>query len=275
MKKWEANEQICFDYISKTYRFDGVKYKQMGSSDSTKSDIYVESIRNMGSFYIETKSAIAQFAQFVLFPNNERREFVFSSENMFPNTDNSRKIIELMNNNYDYYSCGDGLKVLPTKYDDIYSKWIEDCCRFKNCKFIVSRYPEGNRFVIFPVTELRHYFDISGVYRVKKSGSSDLPQKYEEVVKSRIKRISPLSSVYREGKKYFVSNYSSRNFELCFDDFNVFLSSDSPKPGDLVIRKLSNTYHSNVIFTIKLFGTQRQDDLNLFRMALFNLSNRS
>ncbi len=250
---WKDTEKDCFNYLVNHYERNGVKFTPMGDSDSTQSDILVTTRKS--SFYIEVKSPDSQCGQFVLFPDDKTKSFVFSSQNKVRETNNSRKIMDLMNNQYSYYSTGDDYKYLPEGHENLYWDWVVDCYKNKDCKYVITKDRHGV-FILFPLEKIREYFSIKGVFRIKKSGSSDLPKKYDDLIESILSSYSPESSFERRGKSFYVKNYKSSNYSFEQDDFSVLLVRE--KPSEYKVRKLSNTFNKNVIFTINLSETNKK-----------------
>ena len=95
MENWRKFELECVDYLNKTY---GNYFSHLGFSDSTTSDI--EYKKDEKSFCIEAKMPSAQSGQFVLLPDSDKKEFVFSPRNKSKIDENVEFIIDHMNKNF-------------------------------------------------------------------------------------------------------------------------------------------------------------------------------
>ncbi len=263
MKPGEAFEIDCHNYLIQNYSKPNIIFRHNGGMDSTTSDICV--IKNgCESFYIEAKDASAQSGQFVLLPDKEKRVFVFSKRNRSVPNDMTNVIINYMNLNFDRFNnagtSGEHLDIDR----NVFSNWIIGHYMARNVKYVISYY---NGFIIFPIRKFADYFDISANYRIKKSGSGEPSQRDTPAVKNLISSVYPNAEFVSDGKKLFVSlndNLSQNKFYL--NDRTYLLS---PRDYDYYeIKKLSNTYNMNVIFSIKSKRPQDPNDLLEFQNDL-------
>ena len=102
MKTWQEFENSCYEHLLKEYG-DFCSFEQLGKSDSTNSDIKVTK-RNKEKFFIETKDNRAQCGQFVLLPDEEKSEFVYSTRNKSNLNKYSQKIIDYMNKHFEVFA---------------------------------------------------------------------------------------------------------------------------------------------------------------------------
>ena len=259
MKAWEKNELECCDYLNRKYGFTGTIFESKGGADSTQSDIFVK--KNNKGFFIEAKMKVAQCTQFVLFPNYEKSVFVFSDKNKTKESDSCRKIIDIMNAQFSYFSSSAQLKPLPSDCDSckLYAEWIIECYKAKKTNYIITQ--NDGEFVILPLEKLLDYFSVSAVYRVKKSGSSDpTPAQMESLISILKKRYTEVF-VKKEEKHYQVYNCPNSMPSITKDGYEYLFRNDGKY---YTVRRLSNTYNSNVIFSIKLKKRQEEKDLNQF-----------
>ncbi len=233
--------------------------------DSTKSDIAV--IKNgILDFYIEAKDAFAQSGQFVLLPNEMNQTFMFSPRNHSTPNAMTDIIIKYMNNNFQKFNhagtAGQSLEI----DSNIFSNWIIEYYKAKNVKYVISFNKE---FVIFPIRKFKHYFNISAKYRIKKSGSREPAKKELEIVKLTIKKLYPTAVFSQEQDKLFVKiTESLTTNKFILGDYTFYFSKYNADSYE--IRKLSNTYNMNVIFSIKLIQSQDINDLKEFESDLGN-----
>ncbi len=263
MRPGEAFELQCYEHLKRTYETAKTKFYHEGGMNSTTSDIEV--IKNgITDFYIEAKDSLAQSGQFVLLPNEETEEFIFSPRNKSEQNEMTDIIIEYMNNNFHRFNnagtAGQSLGIDT----NIFADWIIEHYINKNVKFVISY---GRDYVILPIHKFSQYFQINATYRIKKSGSRESAIKDMPVVKDTINHLYPSAMYSHEGKKLFVNiteNLTTDKFVL--GDFTFFLSKQTQNKYE--VRKLSNTYNMNVIFSIKLIKSQDINDLREFEAEL-------
>ncbi|MEI0487107.1 hypothetical protein [Brachyspira intermedia] len=251
-KLWKIFEKECFNYLQDTYT--NVKFKHIGASDSTVSDIKV--IDN--DFFIEVKSAISQCGQFVVLEYNN--SFIYSNQNKTYINQYSKYIINYMNKNFDvFYNAGTrGVDININK--DIFVSWIIDFYKTKNTKYFITK---ADNYIIIPLEKIYEYFDITACYRVKKSGSSNPSRKNIDEIVNFLKNNSIKFELEINSKKlYIITEY---NFNKKININNYSYQFNNIDKNIYNVRKLSNTNNANVIFSIKLIKNyQEENDLRLF-----------
>lgn len=245
MKKWQKFEKDCYDYLNMKYGNEAT-FVYEGGSNSNISDIHATT-KDGKDFYIEAKKCPAQCGQFVLTPNKENKEFIFSENNATVNNKYSEKIINHMNAFYEQYANAGkkGEKISFNGSEDIFINWIKDMYRQKNVKYFIT-----NNFKIVPMEKLSDYFTVEAVYRAKKSGSSNPSKKnINGLIEYLHNNKFNITDIKMDGKKLYV--YSTE----CLDGLKfLFLENEYMfrlNDNKIEIRKLSNTCNSNVIFKLK------------------------
>lgn len=263
MASWQNFELECYNYLNKTYG-NICDFKYWGKSDSTKSDIMVTTQDDV--FYIEVKESTAQSGQFVLIPDKDKKEFIFSNKNKTKPNEFTNIITESMNTDFDRFNDAGtaGQKININK--NIFSQWIIDYYKAKNVKFIITKSFE---YIIFPIDKFADYFDIVATYREKKSGSSGLAKKYYSDVLLKLNSIYPNIQSHIYDSKLFV-NYPSNISGKCFvhDGKEIFLSDKGS--GEYEVRQLSKTRNKNVIFSLSLKKKEAAEDIAIFESTLNN-----
>lgn len=264
MKPGEEFEIRCYEYLKRLYTTDTTSFHLEGGMNSTKSDIAV--IKNgYIDFYIEVKDTLAQSGQFVLLPDEESRTFVFSPRNHSEPNEMTEIIIKYMNSDFDRFNnagtAGESLNIDST----VFSNWIIQHYAEKNVKYVISY---KNDYVILPIRKFAKYFTIFAKYRIKKSGSGEPAKKDISTVKAMIQSFYPMVSFSSQGKKLF-ANIDSKITQDRFiiGKYNYYFSKHDNNIYE--IRRLSNTYNMNVIFSIQLKQSQDQSDLDEFKADLF------
>ncbi|MGN0679367.1 MAG: hypothetical protein ACI4JS_06875 [Oscillospiraceae bacterium] len=260
MKPREEFEIQCYEFLKRKY---GDKFHREGGMDSTKSDIAVIK-NNCVDFFIEAKDTAAQSGQFVLLPDEDTKTFVFSPRNHSDPNEMSDIMIEYMNQDFERFnSAGTAGESLDID-SNVFSNWIIGHYMDKNVKYVIS-YKNG--YVILPIRKFAEYFDISATYRIKKSGSGKPAKKDIPEIIREISKIYPTIEYYKEGKSLIVctpENVSQKMFSL--GKYTYLFSKQDTNTYE--IRKLSNTYNMNVIFSIWLKRSQDLGDLREFEWDL-------
>lgn len=263
MKPGEEFELRCYEYLKRFYKTKNADFYHEGGMDSTKSDIAV--IQNgKVKFYIEVKDIVAQSGQFVLLPDENTETFIFSSRNKSKENEMTDVIIRYMNSDFQRFNhAGTAGKCLNIDIN-VFANWIIQHYKDKNVKYVISFDKE---YVIFPIYKFQQYFDIQATYRIKKSGSSTPAKKDIEIIKQYVKYAYNTARFRQEQKKLYVEItevITSEKFML--GNYTYYFSKQNS--NEYEIRKLSNTYHMNVIFSIKLKKAQDESDLKEFEAEL-------
>lgn len=263
MRPGEQFELRCYEYLKKFYKTKETDFYHEGGMDSTKSDI--AAIKNGRiDFYIEAKDALAQSGQFVLLPDEKREVFVFSPRNHSQPNEMTDIIIDYMNRDFQRFNnagtAGQSLDIDT----GVFADWIVEHYKDKNVKYVISC---DKDYVIFPIRKFEQYFNIIASYRIKKSGSGEPAKRDILAVKQMIKEYYTTSKFSQEGKKLFVDiSESVQKDRFILGEYTYYLSEQNF--GNYEVRRLSNTYNMNVIFSIKLIKTQDKNDLEEFESDL-------
>lgn len=247
MKAWEIFEIDCTNYLNNHFG-EYASFERRGGSDSTVPDIYVttESGRN---FYIDAKRSSAQCGQFVLLPNEETRTFDYSTGNEMPIDEYAQSIIDHMNNDFDTFSAAGtkGEDIIMANSSDIFLNRVINHYRHKGAEFFITK-----GFTILPIENFGDYFNITAKFRIKRSGSSDVGKKSFGILTEYIRTIDyVITNVsYRDAKLFVTSPQQLHDRRFSFNDREYMFSKKDGNEYEL--RKLSNTFNHNVIFSIKL-----------------------
>lgn len=244
MAIWKNFEVECTNYLKKTYGAYA-NFTHKGGADSTVPDINVET--DHCSFYIEVKHSPAQCGQFVLLPDISTRTFEYSPHNINQINPYAKEIIEHMNKSFDQFrNAGTtGKDIILPNDQDIFSKWIIEIYKKKGVRFLIT-----NNQILLPIEHIKEYFDISAKYRIKRSGSSNVGRSSIPTVKEYLLRDYIVQDTRIDGDKLFIISHETyHNKRFILRDFEYMFSL---RNHEYEIRKLSNTYNANVIFSIKL-----------------------
>lgn len=275
MSLWQTNEVRSRNYLQRTYgdRF-GVTFQLFGGSDSTKPDILVQK-NGLPIFYVESKSEKAQSGQFVALANIRTRSFVFSPRNHSKPNSFTDQILAYMNQHFrDHVSPGTGgikLALDPS----LFASWITNYYRQKGVRFFII--PTKTSYAIFPLDSFEDYVDVDASYRLKGSGSSNPARKSYTAIRCVLQRqygIVPTDTSTSDGKFFFTAPTEELNNAIFYLAPNRYLlAKRSINPSGTrytyEVRKLSNTKHATVIFSITPKGrNQDPQDLRRFEQAL-------
>lgn len=276
---WEKFEKDCFKYLSDKYSGE-FSFEAHGEHDSTKADIEVVSLEE-SKFFIEIKEDSSQCCQFVVFPNAETKKFEVSTDVKSPDTQNRQAIVQFMDERYKKFSKVGSSGISLDIDKNILYGWVNDFYTAKKVKFFITK---GDEYILFPISNFSCYFDISAVYRKKKSGSSE-PNKNNNLkeIEAWLKAnstsgIIEFAFVGNKNRCFF---HTDANIEkkriICSNYTYQFKSNKHSKKikakDDHVyeIRRLSNTNNPNVICPLSLKKKhQETTDLLMFEKDLAN-----
>lgn len=245
MENWKNFETECYNFLCEKFS-NFAKFQKLGSSNSTVSDILVTT--NNKEFFVEVKHLPAQCGQFVLLPDIKNKLFEYSSKNIIKVNEYSQEIIKHMNNNFEEFKNAgtSGKTIIFENSENVFSKWIINYYKGKNVKFFII-----NNLKLLHIEKINKYFNITAKYRVKRSGSSGVSPKMLKPLSEYItKSFSISKSEIISNKLFTISDTDLNNFKFIFENQEYMFSLKTKNTYE--IRKLSNTYNANVIFSIKL-----------------------
>ncbi len=246
MAIWQDFELECTDYLNDAFG-DYAAFYHEGGADSTVPDIRVKTNTNR-VFYIDAKHCPAQCGQFVLLPNILTRTFEYSSLNANRINAHAIEIIEFMNRDFDEFRDAGtaGKDINMQNGSQIFADWIIQAYKEKGARLFIT-----NDFKIIDIDDFSEHFNVSAKYRIKRSGSSSVGRSRLSVISSLLKNeFRSISSTRIQGDKLFVtSSVNLHNTRFIYEGNEFMISA---RGSEYEIRKLSNTYNANVIFSIDL-----------------------
>lgn len=247
-KQWQLFEESCLNYLQGKFGIYG-DFTLAGGVDSTASDIAVI-LSNGVKFYIEVKENNAQCSQFVLIPDNQSRIFTYSPRNKLPMNPFTKHIMGYMNDHFDEFSQAgtSGERIDPLLAAS--AGHIRYQHMMKGVEFFITYDTNNQRYIILPLSLFSYYFEIVGMYRAKKSGSSPISKKDEMPINDY------LSNNYgfncgRDGRYFLapiVRDLIGKRLDINGDKY-IFGDLDGK---NMYMRKLSVTQNGTVIFCVKL-----------------------
>ena len=259
---WQDFEKNCTDYLNTEFR-EYASFKHEGGSDSTTPDIRVTT-KSGNIFYIDAKHSPAQCGQFVLIPDVTSGTFIYSQKNSTQINSYAIKIMEYMNAKFnEFKEAGTaGKEILLNNGSNVFTNWIINTYRNKGTHYFIT-----NNYTILPIEKFSDYFNVTAKYRVKRSGSSSVGKRNMPIVLYYIKSNNyPIQSTRSDGGKLFVvSNRQIHNQRFILNGYEYMFSL---RDSEYEIRKLSNTFNANVIFSINLKTTKNGLTSDAFIQAL-------
>lgn len=186
MKDWENFEKEIFEYLKEILEKYDTIVKHYGKADSTIPDIEITINKTKEKFYIDIKMPASQTSQFVVEIKNN--EFVYGSRNQFKTNKFSEDIIDVLNQNFDFFKNVSQTGLIVPIPEETAFNWVISNMECKNVKFISSIDNKGNKKV-FSLKDISLFFDIKTILRRKKSGSQVLPKKYYDDFKFEYRKI--------------------------------------------------------------------------------------
>ncbi len=245
MSIWEDFEIQCTNYLNKTFG-KKANFIHQGGTNSTTSDILV--CRQDGyKYFFEIKHCPAQFGQFVLIPNLQTKTFDYSPLNVTPCNKFAKTIMDIMNKDFDNFKEAGttGKNISFPNAQTVFTNWITTNYVKKNVKFIIT-----NNYKILPLEDFGNAFDVSAKYRIKRSGSSSIGKNNIQLVKNHLIKNYDINSIdILKDKLFIISNCNLHNKRFIING-NEFMFSNRGESYE--IRKLSNTFNANVIFSIEI-----------------------
>ena len=245
MTSWEKFEIESTDYLNGTFgRY--ASFTHCGGSDSTTSDIKVVT-ESRNEFYIEAKESPAQCGQFVLLPDIVSNTFKYSKGNAAPLDSYASSIIDYMNGSFEEYKDAGtaGKDICFPGCSQIFTNWIIKHYRDKKVLFIIT-----NNNTILPTEKFADFFTVTAKYRVKRSGSGNVAQRMIPQVEEFLRNNFSVDSCFCEDRILFITSdddLHNRRFVIAGWEYRISRSGNR-----YAIRRLSNTFNANVIFSINI-----------------------
>ena len=274
MKKWENFERDISDYVNDLLRNYDITVRKLGSSDSTIPDIEIVLNKSNKKFFIETKMPLSQTSQFVVEIKNG--QFIYGSKNKFKSNKFSEEIIELLNNDFDFYKNVTQTGMVVPVPETIAVGWIASNMENKNVKFIISIDSSNNKKII-PLNEFDAFFNIKTILRRKKSGSQSIPKRFYDDFKRQIENRFTKYKIFSENNKLFISIPVDLSKKECYIESNLlddgkkyFLSKKDKNIYE--VKLTSATNNPTVIFELSPNTTSDNDVFTIQRLIEYILS---
>jgi hypothetical protein len=270
---WRIFEKTAETFINTVLKINNVIIEGKGGSDSNAKDLVVKK-NNKEIFNIEIKQKKSQIAQFVVEIDEEKKKFYLGKIDELAK-EKTKEILKHMNKNYEYYKNPTQGSIKLRCEEKMMYNCVEKYLKEKNIKFLISSSNAKDCVVISSNNFRRNFSITSGNYRRKKSGTTDLPIKYRQLVKEYLYNKFTESNFEEDRKKFFIKIKkdflkdlrSDLNRSFNFEDFTIFLSKTEDEMK-FRIKKKSKTNGPTVIFSIDFHNNSKDNDLPLLNKII-------
>ncbi len=258
LQKWEIFQDEATDFLNNYFNAD---FAMEGGFDSTTSHITVRKSNHLITT-IEAKFGPTQAGQIVLEPLDGK--FVFCDKSKNYSNSYTQEIIKYLNSNYSLFAGTNTASIHVNISDSILFNWVKTIYKDKDVEWIIS----SNKFnkltlkdlLLIPINEIENHFDISLVFRRKKTGDTQIPGKDIIDFKDQLDLITKDYKIKKTDNKYLLTTNSR------LSDFNIgtkYLVSMTNVDCQYYIKKKDIYTNPNVMFQLNL-----KDNVE-FKGALF------
>ncbi|MCK5293539.1 MAG: hypothetical protein KAJ49_02725 [Arcobacteraceae bacterium] len=247
LQKWEIFQDEVTKFLNKYFN---ANFTMEGGYDSTTSYITVRKA-TQDITTIEAKFGSTQAGQIVLISDGSKFIFCDKSKNN-PNV-HTQEIIKYLNSNYSLYKGVNTASIYVDISDTILYNWVKTIYREKNVEWIISSKKFNNLTVddllFIPINDIENYFDISLVFRRKKTGDTHIPGKDIIDFKTQLDLICQDYQIKKTNNKYLLT-LNSR-----LSDFNIgskYLLSMTNVDCQYYIKKKGINTNPNIMFQLNL-----------------------
>lgn len=259
MEKWEQFEFNSIEYLNGKLNELGFQCTGTGGKNSNSSDI---AILKDGKFIfnIEAKLSPSQSGQIVIIKKDDNYEI---SEKSKSDNSNSKKIIENINVNFETYNKNNPKYFELNLIDkQIIYDWVKEHYTNKKSYFIITSTSLNSFYSIIPIDEINKFFTISGVVRIKRSGTRYVPLKDIDKVKilvdNHFNSIAITNfEISLNDKKLIIklnNNLKLKSADRYFNEY--YLSPIENYPDEFYIKVRSNTCNLNIVFSLQYIGSK-------------------
>ena len=264
LQKWEIFQDEATDFLNNYFN---ANFTMGGGFDATTSYITVRN-KNQVITTIEAKYGPTQAGQIVLESDGSKFSFCDKSKN-YSNT-YTQEIIKYLNSNYSSFAGTNTASIHVDISDNILFNWVKKVYREKDVEWIISSKKFNkltlNDLLFIPINDIENYFDISIVFRRKKTGNTHIPGKDIIDFKTQMDLISEDYQIKKTNNKYILT-LNSR-----VSSFNIgskYLLGMTNVDCQYYIKKKDMNTNPNVMFQLNLKenvefkGVQFKEDYNL------------
>ncbi len=250
LQKWEIFQDEATNFLDNYFNAD---FTMEGGFDATTSHITVRKSNHLITT-IEAKFGPTQAGQIVLdFFDNK---FTFCDKSKNESNKYTREIIKYLNSNYSLFAGTNTASIHVNISDSILFNWVKTIYKDKDVEWIISSNNFNNLtlkdLLFIPINEIENYFDISLVFRRKKTGNTHIPGKDIIDFKDQLDLITKDYKIKKTNNKYLLTTNSR------LSDFNIgtkYLVSMTNVDCQYYIKKKDINTNPNVMFQLNLKDT--------------------
>jgi len=247
LQKWEIFQDEATDFLNNYFN---ANFSMDGGLDATTSYITVrKSINTITT--IEAKFGSTQAGQVVL--TSEGNKFSFCDKSKNESNKYTQEIIKYLNSNYSSFAGTNTANIHVDISGTILFNWVKAIYEDKNVEWIISSQKFNNLalkdLLFIPINEIEKYFDISLVFRRKKTGNAHIPGKDIIDFKEQLDEVRKDYKIKKTNNKYLLTT-SSR-----LSDFNIgskYLVSMTNVDCQYYIKKKDVNTNPNVLIQLNL-----------------------
>jgi len=266
MANWKNFEINAKKYLEDNVLLEGIFFQQRGGTDSTVPDILVRHYDHK-LFYIECKiGAASQAAQFVVLNDTKEATFYYSPRNE-GEKERAKVIIDHMNQYYDQYQPVSGVSkgISLDVPQDVMFDSIKSFYRSKNVAYFISDQTmdesNPNFCKVMRLEDIGKHFNVTGVFRPKRSGTSPIPMKDRNEFLDTIRHYDKNSKLVIDQSKTFLrtsihlggqlelkSSAQGKGHIVPGDRYDFYLARIDSNYFE--VKRRAKTLNANVIFTL-------------------------
>lgn len=247
LQKWEIFQDEATNFLDNYFNAD---FTMEGGFDATTSHITVRKSNHLIAT-IEAKFGPTQAGQIVLDSFNGK--FTFSDKSKNYSNSYTQEIIKYLNSNYSLFAGSNTASIHVNISDSILFNWVKTIYADKDVEWIISSNNFNNLtlkdLLFIPINEIENYFDISLVFRRKKTGNTHIPGKDIIDFKDQLDLITKDYQIKKTDDKYLLTTNSR------LSDFNIgskYLVSMTNVDCQYYIKKKDINTNPNVMFQLNL-----------------------
>jgi hypothetical protein len=264
LQKWEIFQNEATDFLSNYFN---IYFSMEGGFDSTTSEITARN-KNQVLTSIEAKFCPAQAGQIVLLSHSNK--FSFSDKSKNNSNSYTEEIIKYLNSNYASFKGANTASIPVDLCDSTLFNWVKTVYSEKNVEWIIAS-KKFNKLTVadllfIPLKDIENYFDISIVFRRKKTGNTHIPGKDIIDFKTQLDLISSDYTIKKTDNKYLLTlNSRISNFNIG----SKYLLSMTNVDCQYFIKKKDINTNPNIMFQLNLKdniefkGERFKEDYNL------------
>jgi hypothetical protein len=247
LQKWEIFQDEATDFLNNYFN---ANFSMEGGLDATTSYITVrQSLRLLTT--IEAKFGPTQAGQIVIESLNNK--FIFCDKSKNDSNTYTDKIIKYLNSKYSSFAGTNTASIHVDISKEVLFNWVKAIYDEKGVEWIISSRKFNkltlNDLLFIPTNDIENYFDISLVFRRKKTGNTQIPGKDIIDFKTQLDLITTEYKIKKNNDKYLLTT-SSR-----LSDFNIgerYLVSMTNVDCQYYIKKKDINTNPNVMFQLNL-----------------------